>query len=96
MRVVFFPLGLVLQIVLLVLALVTLVVFVRFLVFLLRGLVGAGTAVLGMPFRMVRRTFASTNFSQPVAAAKHCPDPQCRYPNKPVARYCAMCGRWLA
>jgi hypothetical protein len=99
MRVVFFPLALVVQIVLLVLAVGTMVVFVRFLVFLLRGLVGAGTAVLGMPFRMGRRRrrFAARHFSRSIGAAtKQCPDPQCGYPNKPVARYCAMCGRWLA
>jgi hypothetical protein len=98
MRVVFFPLSLVLQILLLVLTVVTAVVFVRFLVFLLRGVVGAGTAVLGMPFRMVRRRrrFASRHFSRSIAAARQCPDPQCGYANKPVARHCAMCGRWLA
>ena len=98
MRVVFFPLGLVLQILLLVMAVVTIVFFVRFLVLLLRGVVGTGTAVLGMPFRMGRRRrrFAARHFSRSMTAARQCPDPQCGYANKPVARYCAMCGRWLA
>lgn len=66
------------------------VVCVKLVAFVFRSFVSVGSAVVSPLFRPIGRQ------PQPSGSdRKLCASDQCRFANKPGARYCAMCGRPL-
>ncbi len=76
--------------------LVVAVIFVKIVGAVLRGFAGMCGAMFGEPDTDHVGRADSDPPPPPAAPVRTCGNPRCRFPNKPEARYCAMCGQRLS
>ncbi|HUW83651.1 MAG TPA: hypothetical protein VMZ31_12735 [Phycisphaerae bacterium] len=94
-RVITLP-GLIVLITFIAIAVVVAVIFVKVVAAVLRGLVGMFGAMFGEPDTDHVGRAGADPPAPPAAPVRTCANPRCRFPNKPEARYCAMCGQQLS
>jgi hypothetical protein len=72
------------------------VIFVKIVAAVFRGCAGMCGAMFGESDTDRVGRASSDPPPPPAASARTCANPRCRFPNKPEARYCAMCGQRLS
>ena len=88
--------SLIVLIVLIAIGFVVAVIFVRIVGAVFRGCAGMCSAMFGESDTDQVGPSRSDPPPPPAAAVRTCANPRCRFPNKPEARYCAMCGQRLS
>ena len=87
--------SLIVLIVLIAIGFVVAFIFVKIVGAVLRGCAGMCGAMFGESDADVGPS-RSDPPQPPAASVRTCANPRCRFPNKPEARYCAMCGQRLS
>jgi len=88
--------GLIVLITFIAIGVVVAVIFVKIVGAVLRGFAGMFGAMFGEPDTDHVGPSRSDPPPPPAAPVRTCANPRCRFPNKPEARYCAMCGQRLS
>ena len=88
--------GLIILITFIAIGVVVAVIFVKIVAAVLRGFAGMFGALFGEPDTDHVGRSGSDPPSPPAAPVRTCANARCRFPNKPQARYCAMCGERLS
>ena len=84
--------GLIVLITFVAIGVVVAVIFVKVVAAVLRGFAG----MCGAPDTDHVGPSRSDPLPPPAAPVRTCSNSRCRFPNKPEARYCAMCGQRLS